>query len=86
VRPANYKSVAISIYNLTMSSLDAWAIKLECPHCGRIGTATVSDGVYTRRMSWLDAVWMFAGVLVLGAAGAAAFVLATRVLSLLLSP
>jgi hypothetical protein len=44
VRPANYKSVAISIYNLTMSSLDAWAIKLECPHCGRIGTATVSDG------------------------------------------
>jgi hypothetical protein len=37
-------------------------------------------------MSWLDAVWMFAGVLVLGAAGAAAFVLATRVLGLLLSP
>jgi hypothetical protein len=39
---ANYKSVAISIYNLTMFPL-AWAIKLECPHCGRIGTAMVSD-------------------------------------------
>jgi hypothetical protein len=38
----NYKSVAISIYTLTMFPL-AWAIKLECPHCGRIGTAMVSD-------------------------------------------
>jgi hypothetical protein len=39
---ANCKFVAISIYNLTMFPL-AWAIKLECPHCGRIGTAMVSD-------------------------------------------
>jgi hypothetical protein len=28
---------------LAMTSLEAWAIKLECPHCGRVGTATVSD-------------------------------------------
>ncbi len=26
-----------------MTSLEAWTIKLECPHCGRVGTATVFD-------------------------------------------
>ena len=26
-----------------MTALDTWAITLRCPHCGRAGTATVSE-------------------------------------------
>jgi LSD1 subclass zinc finger protein len=27
-----------------MPALDTWAITLRCPHCGRAGTAAVSEG------------------------------------------
>jgi hypothetical protein len=31
-------------YLQTMTALNAWVVTLYCPHCGRTGTGTVSEG------------------------------------------
>jgi hypothetical protein len=38
------KSVMNGNYTQTMTALNAWAVALCCPHCGRTGTGTVSEG------------------------------------------
>jgi hypothetical protein len=40
-----HKSVMNRDYNRTVTASNAWAVTLCCPHCGRTGTGTVSDGM-----------------------------------------
>jgi hypothetical protein len=42
------KSVMNRNYTQTMTALSAWVVALCCPHCGRTGTGTVSEGAGSR--------------------------------------
>jgi phage FluMu protein Com len=43
---------------VAVSALDKWSISLRCPHCARIGTATISEDGSTQRINDISSGFM----------------------------